>query len=189
MPEARATQIVSRDSTHPRYGTDPEFTPTLFMTKYPAQDDRGDWVTFRSAVVVEHDDVKGMSSDDAWKSLPEYLEAWDLSRRLLEGVSGLMKRRSKLPDDTLETIVMGFTAPLRALFSAEARQDLRDLANPTAFGPLREACTDQLNRMTKEDPKMGTCQIVWSEWSEFEDRFPVEAASIDDQLSLQSSSG
>ncbi|GFZ50225.1 hypothetical protein JCM24511_07981 [Saitozyma sp. JCM 24511] len=189
MQEVPATQVTSRDSAHPRYGSDAVFTPTLFMTSRPAKANNSDWITCRSAVVVEHDDTNDTGSDDAWSSHPEYLEASDLSRRLHEGISDLMKRRSKLPDNTLDSIVMGLTAPVRALFSAEARQDLVDLTNPTAYGPLRVACTDQLNRMTKEDPKMGTCQIVWSEWSEFEDRFPVEAASIDEQLAKQSSSG
>jgi hypothetical protein len=160
------------------------------MTTHPAPgNDDGDWVTSRSAVVVEHDDDKGMSSDDAWTSDPKYLEASDLSRRLLEGVSDLMKRRSKLPDNTLDTVAFALATLISLPFRAEARQDMADLTNPTAYGDLPKACTDQLNRMTKEDPKMANCQIVWSKWSEFEERFPLEAASIDDQLAKQSSSG
>jgi hypothetical protein len=183
MFDAPATLVTSRDSTHPRYGSSPEFTPTLFMTTHPAPGDNGsDYVACRSAVVVEHNDTEGMSSDYLWTFHPQYREASNLSMRLHQGISALMERRSKLPDTLLGAASLGFTTPFRALFNAEARQDLVDLTNQTAYGPLSKACTDQLARMTKEDPAMSTCQIVWSEWSEFEANFPQDAESVDAEL-------
>jgi hypothetical protein len=68
------------------------------------------------------------------------------------------------------------------LFSQKVRDDMVNLLFDSSYGPLPEACTEELTKMTNQDRSMSKCRIVWPEWSEYKTRFPTDAAAFETAL-------